>query len=271
MDLSNKVAVITGAGSGIGRALSMQLHAAGCRLALSDVNADNLAALAADLKDGAGVFTQTVDVADRVAMETWAGEVEQRFGGADILVNNAGVALVTTAEDAGYDDFHWLMNINFWGVVHGCKSFLPLLRRAPEASIINISSVFGLISVPGQATYNAAKFAVRGYTEALRLELADSRIKVCCVHPGGIKTNIAQAARRPDSKAAKQYDVDPGEFEQLARTTPDQAAAKIVNAIVRGKKRLLIGLDAHVISLLCRLFPVRYAKAFKLLEFGRGR
>ena len=131
--------------------------------------------------------------------------------------------------------------------------------------------MFGLISVPGQATYNAAKYAVRGYTEAMRLELADSNVAVCCVHPGGIKTNIARAARRPVDSANPVYDVDPADFDRLARTTPDEAAAQIIDAIRTGRKRLLIGMDAKLISIICRLFPVRYAAVFRLLGFFGGR
>jgi short-subunit dehydrogenase len=176
----------------------------------------------------------------------------------DIVINNAGVALIATVEASNYENLEWLMGINFWGVVYGTQAFLPLLRRSKQGHLVNISSVFGLIGVPTQSAYNAAKFAVRGYTEALRQEMHGTNVHVCCVHPGGIKTNIARAARGDDTVMSAE--ARGSEFERLARTTPEVAAQKIVAAIEKRKPRLLIGLDAAVISLLCRLFPVSYPR-----------
>jgi len=259
---TDKSAAITGAGSGIGRALARQLHREGCRLYLSDVDSAGLEQTRASLAGAATVDTQRVDVADRDAINTWANAVNQREGRVNIVVNNAGVGLSDRVEEANYDDIQWLMGVNFWGVVHGTMAFLPLLQRAQQdgsgAHLVNVSSVFGMIGVPTQTAYNAAKFAVRGYTEALRMEVADSGMHVCCVHPGGIRTNIARSSRggshamTPDERGAS--------FEQFARTTPEQAAAKIVGAIEKRKKRLLIGTDAHYVALISRLFPVSYPK-----------
>jgi NAD(P)-dependent dehydrogenase (short-subunit alcohol dehydrogenase family) len=203
---AGKQAVITGAGSGIGRALAERLNAAGCGLWLSDIDEQGLTDTLERLSDSdAGIHHALIDVADRSAVERWANEVAAGTGAVDLLVNNAGVALIGDARDTAFDDFHWLMNINFWGVVHGCRAFLPLLERAPRSHLVNISSVFGMIGVPTQSAYNAAKFAVRGYSEALRQELAlaDSPVQLTCVQPGGIDTDIARRARNTDRAATR--------------------------------------------------------------------
>ena len=199
-----------------------------------------------------------MDVADKAAVHAWADHIAAEMGHVDIVVNNAGVALMSTVEESDYEHQEWLMDINFWGVVYGTQAFLPLLRRAEQGHLINVSSVFGLIGVQTQSAYNAAKFAVRGYTEALRQEMDSTNIHVCCVHPGGIKTNIAQNARGGDPGMSSR---DRGnEFQKLARTTAESAAAQIVQAIEKRKKRLLIGADARYISLISRLFPVNYPR-----------
>ena len=197
---SGKRAVITGAGSGIGRALAHQLSGAGCELWLADVDAAALADTRRGLGGPAACHTAVVDVADRAAMSAWADEVSRNAPQLELVVNNAGVGLIGTAQDTTLEDFDWLMGVNFWGVVHGCRVFLPLLERAPRSHLVNISSIFGIIGVPTQSAYNASKFAVRGYSEALRQELilAGSPVEVCCVHPGGIDTNIARRARSSD-------------------------------------------------------------------------
>src|SRR5690349_6225564 len=194
-DLNGKVAVVTGAGSGIGRALAQGFAARGCKLAIADINEANLAETAKSL--GTEVMTHKLDVADRAAVYAFAAAVQQRFGTAHVIVNNAGVAVSQTVDALDYKDFEWLMGINFWGVVYGTKAFLPMLTEQNEGAIVNISSVFGIIAVPAQAAYNSAKFAVRGFTECLRHELkeAGSQVKSICVHPGGIKTNIVRNAR----------------------------------------------------------------------------
>ena len=254
---SGKSAVITGAGSGIGRALALQLNREGCAVYLSDIREKTLAETLQLLpRKDVAADTRVLDVADREAMHAWAEDIASQQGHVDIVVNNAGVALMDTAEDGSYEDLEWLMGINFWGVVYGTKAFLPLLRKAPQGHLVNISSVFGLFGVPTQSAYNAAKFAVRGYTEALRQEMAGTNVHVCCVHPGGIKTNIVLNARGGDDDSTPQQRGD--RFQQIARTTAEGAAAQIITAVERHKKRLLIGLDAHIMSLVVRLFPVAY-------------
>jgi NADP-dependent 3-hydroxy acid dehydrogenase YdfG len=262
-----KVAVITGAGSGIGRCLALHLNQAGCVLEISDINMVSLEQTRAGLaRPELACHTRQLDVSNREAFEQWAAEIDSRHGRADILVNNAGVAVTARAEDNSYEDLEWLMAINFWGVVYGCKSFLPLLRKSPTAHLVNISSIFGMIGVPTQSAYNAAKFAVRGYTESLRQELADSSVHVCCVHPGGVKTNIAHSGR---VAADVQKDEMALRFEEFARTTPESAAEQIARAMERRKPRLLIGNDAKLISLVTRLFPVMYPRVLGWLSTGK--
>ena len=197
-DFRDKVAAITGAASGIGRALAQDLAGRGTHLALCDIDEIGLAETVA-LCEGLGikVTSQRVDVADRDAVFAWADQVVADHGKVNLVFNNAGVALGATIEAMSYEDFEWLMNINFWGVVHGTKAFLPHLKAAGEGHIVNVSSVFGLISIPSQSAYNAAKFGVRGFTDALRMELEVERCDVSSttIHPGGIKTNIARNAR----------------------------------------------------------------------------
>jgi len=255
---SGKIAVITGAGSGIGQALAQQLNREGCRLLLCDISEQGLAATVQSLtRPEVSVQTHAMDIANKAAVQAWAKEITAQHGHIGILVNNAGVATGARVEDTQYDDIEWLMGINFWGVVYGTMEFLPLLRRAEQGHLVNISSIFGIVGIPTQSAYNASKFAVRGYTEALRHEMAGSNVHVCCVHPGGIKTNIVRHARITDTTSTEAERV--ANFDKLARTSPASAAAQIIRAIEKRKKRLLIGLDAKYISLISRLFPVRYA------------
>lgn len=262
--VNGKTAALTGAGSGIGRALAMQLNREGCELFLSDISAASLNETLALLpRQDVPADGQVLDVADKTSVYAWAEKIAEAKGHVDIVINNAGVALISNVENNRYEDFEWLMGINFWGVVYGTQAFLPLLRQSQQGHLVNISSVFGLFSAPTQSAYNAAKFAVRGYTEALRQEMDGSNVHVCCVHPGGIKTNIARAARSEDSDVnADERDT---EFQKLAHTSPEKAAAQIIAAIEKHKKRLLIGIDARVFSLVCRLFPVRYPQILGLL------
>ncbi len=259
--LANKVVAITGAGSGIGRALAVRCAGLGARLALSDVNEASLdEAVARCRAVGAEVHRERVDVGRRDEIYAWAAEVERSLGPAEVIVNNAGVSLSQTVADMRDEDFAWLMDINFWGVVHGTRAFLPQLRSRAEGHVVNVSSVFGIIAVPTQSAYNASKFALRGFTEALRMELGRTSVRVTCVHPGGIDTNIVTNGRHyrdPTMRA-----VDPSElaraFKRVARTSPEEAARQICGAILAERPRLLIGRDAFVIDKLQRLLPDAY-------------
>jgi len=192
-------------------------------------------------------------------MQDFAQAVENTFGGADMVINNAGVTLMQTVEDTSYEDFEWLMDINFWGVVYGTKLFLPMLKRSKDAAIVNISSVFGLVGIPTQGAYNASKFAVKGYTEALRLELKSTNVTPITVHPGGIKTNIVNNARFYRGASAKQGHKDIASlFDRLTFTTPDQAAETILNGVKRKKLKILIGKDAYFYDWAGRWLPTSY-------------
>jgi butyryl-CoA dehydrogenase len=257
-DFDGKVVAITGAGSGIGRALAIEFARRRAELALSDVDEVGLAETVGRCEGmGVKVTSERVDVADRAAVEAWAGRVVEAHGKVNVIVNNAGVAVAATIESVSYDDFEWLMNINFWGVVHGTKAFLPYLRASGEGHIVNISSIFGLISVPTQAVYNSAKFAVRGFTDALRMELEIDGAPVSCttIHPGGIKTNIARNARVADglADAAGGADTAISNFDKIAMTSPEKAARQIIAAVEKDRRRALIGPDAPVIDLVSRL------------------
>jgi NADP-dependent 3-hydroxy acid dehydrogenase YdfG len=223
------------------------------------VNEVTLAETAALVRSRGPLHTARVDVGQRDAIYAWADQVKEALGPADVIVNNAGVSLSQRIVEMRDEDFAWLMNINFWGVVHGTRAFLPQLMSRPEAHVVNLSSVFGLIAIPTQAAYNSSKFAVRGFTEALRQELADTTVRVTSVHPGGIKTNIVLNGRHyQDPTGNSNRDAVAREFEKVARTTADQAAEQIVSAVLREKPRLLIGLDAVLIDRLQRLMPENY-------------
>jgi NAD(P)-dependent dehydrogenase (short-subunit alcohol dehydrogenase family) len=253
-----RVAAITGAGSGIGRALARDLAGRGANLALSDIDDVGLAETVT-LCEGSGVkvTSQHLDVADREAMYAWADTVVSEHGKVNLIFNNAGVALGATIEAMSYQDLEWLMSINFWGVVYGTKAFLPHLKASGEGHVVNLSSVFGLISVPAQSAYNAAKFAVRGFTDALRMELQIEHAPVSCttVHPGGIKTNIARNARMDASleNLAGGAEEARRNFDKVALTSPEKAARQILAAVEHDRRRVLVGPDAKVIDLLSRL------------------
>lgn len=262
--VKDKLAVVTGAGSGIGRALAVALAARGARLALADINPGALAETAAMLPQPA--FTQVLDVADREAVYAFAEAVRAQCGDVHVVINNAGVAVSQTINEVSYEDFEWLMGINFWGVVHGTKAFLPGLLAQDEGVVVNVSSVFGLIAVPTQGTYNAAKFAVRGFTECLRHELAGTRVRAISVHPGGIRTNIARSARfHTDPRGNRDQAKSVRNFDKLARTSPEAAAETIVRGIEQGRARVLIGMDAQIIDRVQRWLPVRYWSLLKKL------
>lgn len=260
-DLKDAVVVITGAGSGIGRALAQQFAARGSHLALADVNAAGLKETLA-LVAGAKARSYIVDVADSAAVEAFARDVRQDFGRASILINNAGVALFGTFEELTIAEFDWLFRVNFWGVIHGCKFFLPLLRQQKEARIVNMSSVFGLIAPPGQTAYGASKYAVRGFSESLREELRGTSVGLTCVHPAGISTNIAMNARAGAATNAQEQVQARELFNRVALITPEQAAQTIIQGIVRDKDRVLIGADAYRIDWMARLLPTRAGAMF---------
>ncbi len=245
--LKNKVVVVTGAGSGIGRALALNLAGRGARLALSDVDEAGLSETVSLLPDSTQLHTARLDVADREAFTAYAAEVVAHFGGVNVVINNAGVALSGRINDLDWQDIDWIIGIDFWGVVHGTKLFLPSIIASGDGHVVNISSLFGLLSMPDQGFYNAAKFAVRGFTEALREEmlLDGHKVGVTSVHPGGIKTAVARNARvsaKDDQAAtAKLFD------EKLARTSPEKAAEVIIRGILKNQARVLVGLDAHAL------------------------
>tara|TARA_B110000914_G_scaffold97564_1_gene85762 strand:+ start:831 stop:1649 length:819 start_codon:yes stop_codon:yes gene_type:complete len=264
-DFDNKVAAITGAGSGMGQSLAVLLTRAGCHVAISDLNADGLEETRAMLNPAVNVSVHVVDVANRKQMEAFAASANTTHSKINMIFNNAGVTVTGLAEQMPYEDIEWLMNINFWGVVYGCKSFLPYLREADEAAIINTSSIFGTIAVPSQSAYNASKFAVKGYTYALRQELIDSHIGVNCVQPGGVKTNIVNSSRfipTGNESATKQDLVET--FSRLARKSPEQAAAIILDGVLKNKARILVGSDAKIASWIERLAPAAYLKLLRM-------
>jgi len=260
--LSEGVAVLTGAGSGMGRCLSQQLAAAGSALALADIQETSLQQTVQSLgSQTKPVTTHVLDVADEGAVRAFAEDVEKRHGRATLIINCAGVSVHGNFDEVSMDDFRWLMNINFWGTVYVDRFFLPLLKREKRAQIVNISSIFGLVSLAGQIPYAASKFAVRGFTEGLRQELERSTVFVSCVHPGGIRTPIAKSSRLGAGTPASTREVNIARFERLARTAPEVAAARILRGVERREPRILIGPDAYQIDVLQRLRPASYWKS----------
>ena len=255
----NGVAVITGAGSGIGRALALALAERQCHLALSDRNEEALHETALRARQrGVTVSEHVFDVADCDAIAALPDAVIATHGRASLLFNNAGVALAGTFEQIDLGDFEWLFDINFWGPVRLTKAFLPILRREPAAHIVNISSLFGLIAPAGQTAYAASKFAVRGFSEALRHELEGSNVGLSVVHPGGVRTSIATNARIPPNVAPT---IDPAQrarMEKLLSMPPEQAAADILAGVEKRAPRILVGSDAKRGDLLQRLRPAKY-------------
>jgi NAD(P)-dependent dehydrogenase (short-subunit alcohol dehydrogenase family) len=259
MRLENRTAVVTGAASGIGRAIAVSLARRGCHLALADVNEAGLTETVDVIATNRlRISRHRLDVADRAAVAAFPSIVKAAHPGVDILVNNAGVAIGGTFEEVSEENFEWLFGINFWGVVRMTRAFLPLLRSSDDARVVNISSVYGLIAPPGQTAYAAAKFAVRGFSQALRHELNDSRIGVTVVHPGGVATSIAKSARFPENTPAQEI----AQAQELAAkmlTLPPATAGEIIIAAVEQRKpRVLVGSDAKLIALVERLMPVSY-------------
>ena len=261
----NKVAAITGAGSGIGRALAVELGRQKCNVALSDVNEPRLRDTVEQVRGlGVQVTSQRVDVADREAVYAWADQVVDTHGKVNLVFNNAGVALASTVEGMSYGDFEWLMDVNFWGVVYGTKAFLPHLKASGDGHVINVSSVFGLAGIPSQSAYNSAKFAVRGFTESLRqeLDMMSCGVSASSVHPGGIKTGIARSSRiDPSVRDLGISDTDSRErFEKTFITGADTAARAILGGVRRNQRRILVGPDARVFDWVVRLLPSTYQR-----------
>ncbi|GAB2978250.1 SDR family NAD(P)-dependent oxidoreductase [Nocardioides montaniterrae] len=264
-DFHDKVAVVTGAGSGIGRALALALTAAGARISISDWDAAGLeetSLLCARV--GAPPHSQVLDVRDRVAVLAYADAVVEHFGGVNLVINNAGITIFGTVEDSPFEDIEKVMDVDFWGVVNGTKAFLPHLIASGDGHVVNISSIFGLFGVPTQSSYNAAKFAVRGFSESLRQEMliAGHPVGVTCVHPGGIKTNIVNNATGSNG-------VDTSGIERLfdtrlTRTSPEEAAEKILRGVKSRRAKVLIGADAHAVDLVVRVMGSAYQRPFAM-------
>jgi NADP-dependent 3-hydroxy acid dehydrogenase YdfG len=264
--VAGRTAVITGAGSGIGRAMARRLAGHGCPVALCDWDEDGLHETAETI--GGPTLARKLDVRDRGAQMAFAAEVrEWAPAPLGIVFNNAGVTVSQTAAEAAVEDDQWVVDVNFWGVVHGTRAFLPILLEQDAGAIVNVSSVFGLIGFPTQSAYCASKFAVRGYTESLRHELRATGVRAIAVHPGGIATNIVKHARfHVDDRGNTDRGVLEQEFKRVARTSPDKAAEIIHRGVERGRDRILVGGDAGFLSILTRLVPVRYFDVMQRLE-----
>jgi NAD(P)-dependent dehydrogenase (short-subunit alcohol dehydrogenase family) len=261
-NLKGKIAVVTGAASGIGRELAIGLAREGCGLALADVDINGLKETESLVRsEGGKAVISRVDVSKKKEMYSFAEQIIKVYGEVDIVINNAGVVFTSTIEDLSYKDFERVMNINFWGAVYGTKAFLGYLKKQKSSHIVNISSVYGLWALQTQAAYNASKFAVRGFTEALMQEMQGTGVSVSCVFPGGVKTNLV---RNSDSQL---FDFDAGrkekfvnKFDSAAMTTPQQAARVIISGIKKKKKRIRIGPDAFLFDITQRIFPTLYHK-----------
>src|SRR5215469_12239591 len=263
LKLKGRTAVITGAAGGIGRAIAVSLARRGCHLALADIDDSALAHTAAEIggnqaQDNIRVSRHHLDVSDRVAVSALPTLVAAEHGGVDVLVNNAGVAVGGTFLEVAESDFDWLLGINFWGVVQMTRAFLPLLQQSEEARLVNMSSLFGLIAPPGQTAYCASKFAVRGFSEALRHELAGTRVGVTVVHPGGVATSIAKNARLPGGVSEEELTKRRKFFDSFLTMPPEIAGEIIVRGVENRKPRILVGRDAKYAALVERLMPVTY-------------
>jgi NAD(P)-dependent dehydrogenase (short-subunit alcohol dehydrogenase family) len=278
MNLENRTAVITGSASGIGRAIAVSLARRGCSLALADVNDAGVLETARMAESAQTdptnqtapqsalrISQHHLDVADRRAVAAFPQVVIAAHSGVDILVNNAGVAVGGTFEAVGEEDFEWLFEINFWGVVRMTRAFLPLLQKSDDARLVNLSSVYGLISPPGETAYSASKFAVRGFSNSLRHELAGSKVGVTVVHPGGVATSIADNARVPKNIAPDEVARRRATAKKALRMPPEAAGEIIVKGIERRSPRVLVGNDAKFLALLERLAPISYWKIFSRL------
>jgi butyryl-CoA dehydrogenase len=270
---AGRVAAVTGAASGIGRALACELASRGTALALADIDEARLAETVTLCQGDGHITSARVDVANEHAVHAWADRVVEDHGRVNFIFNNAGVAVMATVEAMTYADLDWVMRTNFWGVVYGTKAFLPHLKAAGEGHVINMSSAFGLLSAPSMSAYNASKFAVRGFTDALRIELEAEDAGVSCttVHPGGVRTNIVRNARL-DARAAALAggpETVRRNFDRTALTSPEKAARQILAAVERNRPRALIGPDGKLIDLISRL-PAGWYRG-SLVRRARGR
>ncbi|HET8881943.1 MAG TPA: SDR family oxidoreductase [Solimonas sp.] len=259
-----KVAVVTGAGSGIGRALAQQLAADGARLALSDINETGLEQTLATLPADCEARGYLLDVSSREAFFAHADDVLRDFGTAHYVFNNAGATMVGTLVNLSIEELEWQLGINLWGVIYGTKAFLPAMLKQRDGCIVNLSSVFGLVSFPTQGAYNISKFGVRGLTECLWQELEGTGVRAVCVHPGGIRTNIEKAGRRCAAAGAEE-DKFTGLADKMLRTSPERCAADIIKGLRRGRTRILTGHLSSRIHWLARLFPNFYPRLMKLM------
>jgi NADP-dependent 3-hydroxy acid dehydrogenase YdfG len=264
---AGKVAVVTGAGSGIGQALAIRLGRSGASLAISDVDTDGLAVTEQRLQSlGVPVRADRLDVTERERFLLYADQIRDHFGKVNQIYNNAGIGFSGDIDITPFKDIERVMDVDYWGVVNGTKAFLPHLIASGDGHVINISSIFGLFSMPGQAGYNSAKFAVRGFTEALRMEmiLAKHPVKVTTVHPGGIKTAIARnmtAAEGVDQASmARMFDT------KLARTSPEKAAQIILDGVARNKAKVLVGTDAAIADIFVRVTGSGYQRVLTALS-----
>lgn len=269
----NKICVITGAGSGIGAACARAMAAEGAIVIGADLRMEMLEKVAAQVTEAGGTMeAHQLDVADRDAVFALAAKVEKTHGAADLVLNNAGVAHGAPVAEMTMDNFQWIMDIDFWGVVHGTQAFLPAMIARGSGHIANVSSIFGLIGVPTQSAYNAAKFGVLGFGEALRHEVKEQGIGVSTIHPGGINTNIVRHARfqqGPEMEAEREEAIQ--RFAQFTMTQPEGAAKTIIKGIKRNKARILIGPDAHLVDWVRRLFPTHYLRLMPFLRIGEDR
>ena len=267
---ANKVAVVTGAGSGMGRTLALELVRRGAKVAISDWDAEGLAETTKQVEAlGGDVKSDVLNVAEREAFLAYADSVKERFGNANLIFNNAGIAFAGGVEESSFKDFERVMDVDFWGVVNGTKAFLPQLIASGAGHVVNTSSIFGLFSMPSQSAYNSAKFAVRGFTESLRQEmlLDNKAVKVTCVHPGGIKTNIAAKATTVEGRNQADFAKN---FDKVARTSAEKAANVILDGVAKGKPRILIGADAVVLDAIVRVTGARYQRLFARLGRRMG-
>ncbi len=246
--IADKVVAVTGAASGIGRALAVELSKRGAQLALADVNAAGLRETADLCNAGVQLTTHVVDVRDRSAVERYAAQAAEAHGGVDVVINNAGLTVRAGIEEISYEQFELVLGVNLWGVIYGARAFLPLLRKRPEGHIVNISSINGMVPFAKNGPYNISKYGVLAFSETLMQELRGQSVRVTCVHPGGIRTNIVRNAQgsTPDEVAM---------FDRIAGTSAERAAKTILRGVERNKQRVYIGADAKLLALAKRLLP----------------